>query len=48
LVYLINYVCQKIATGVVHAKVGQIVTFFAYRPPSRGVHGNAPNLQLEL
>ena len=21
--------------GVVHAKVGQIVTFFAYRPPSR-------------
>ena len=25
----------EIAKGVVHAKVGQIVTFFAYRPPSR-------------
>ena len=26
---------NKIWTGVVHARVGQIVTFFVYRPPSR-------------
>ena len=27
--------CGKYGTGLVHAWVGQIVTFFAYRPPSR-------------
>ena len=33
---------KVISVGVVHAQVGQIVTFFVYRPPSRPLGSLTP------
>ena len=39
----VNTLRLRTLTGLVHAWVGQIVTFFAYRPPSRPVFRAQPD-----